>query len=528
MADIPVMDIDLDQLEAACAAPLAGDSPAGADLRFDPDYAKVKGEIDKLTAVAAGESGVDWAVVVNGCRDLLGQRTKDLNLAAFLTLGLFKVKSYAGLAAGLGVLLGIMDNLWDQAFPPAKRIKARVNLFSWLNDRIGEVVADRRPDDDEAEATRRCQALAEKLAQQVGERIEVPVTGFSQLRGALDKWVADLPAPAEPEAPEAPADSDQAAPAAPAAAPAPAAGGLAVPDQLKDMDDGVDLLRRLINGLRALDPLAVMPYRLARAMKWDAVDAVPEADARGVTLIPAPREEDRTSLSAMAAAANWKDLAEEAEGQFLTAGTFNLDLQRQVHQALSGLGADAAARAVADEAGRLVTRLAGVDGMAFADGTPFADPQTRQWLADAAAAAGPAGEGAQPAAAPDQTWRDEALALAAKGDLAGGVARIQQAVDQAGGPRQAAERRLAAAELCLDYTHPAWAVPILEELSRHLEEVKLDQWEPGIMGRVYAGLVRGYQTLWDGRELEPSQEELLAQARRRLFEVDMALAAKLG
>jgi type VI secretion system protein VasJ len=270
-----------------------------------------------------------------------------------------------------------------------------------------------------------------------------------------------------------------------------------------------------------------LTYRLARVIKWDVVEEPPPAGGDGRTMIPGPREEDVDSLNAMAKAANWKDLAEEAESQFLAGGAFFLDLQRHAAQALEAQGAHQAAQAVADECARLLGRLPGIERMSFADGRAFADPATRQWLETIQPRGGQAGQ-ASPRASDDDDWRREALDLAGAGDLQGGLRRMQEAVRSAPGRKQALERRLAAAELCLDYGKPTWGVPILEDLDRQLHETKLADWAPEIFARVWAGLIKGYRAGDDGTGLDNQTRAKLEDAKRRLFETDMALAARLS
>ena len=52
-------------------------------------------------------------------------------------------------------------------------------------------------------------------------------------------------------------------------------------------------------------------------------------------------------------------------------------------KALEGLGADyaAALHAVRAEVRLFTSRLSGVEQLAFSDGTPFADAETKAWLA---------------------------------------------------------------------------------------------------------------------------------------------------
>lgn len=539
------MIIDLEQITAQSLSPLPGDSPAGENARYEDAYDAVKVEVSKLTALAAGEEGVDWELVVSNSADLLAQKTKDLNLAAFLSLGLLKLEHYAGLLAGLNILLGLMDAFWEDGFPPKRRMKARANTFQWIDERLSEAIEADEPGTDQAEAVRGCYEAAQSLAQKIGEQVDVPVTGLSTLRGALKKWAELMPEP-EPEAPaqengqaedqvaEDPADdaAPEQAPqtAAPKAQPAPArpAAKFETSEDLASLDDGLTALYGVINTMRGLEPSAALVYRLARVAKWGRVAELPPADGSGRTQIPGPRDEDLQSLSLMAKASNWKDLAEEAESQFmLPGGTFNLDLQRIVHQALSGLGFDEAARSVMQEAGLLINRLPDLKDYHFGDGRAFADPATSDWLAEAGAqAAGPGDGGAAPKSEP---WRKEALNLASQGDLAGGLASLQKGVSQAAGLKESLNRRLMAAGLCLDYGKPAWAVPILEVVASETEKASLSDWEPQFCAQVWAGLVRGYQGIMDG-DPEPDEKDRqrLENAKRRLFETDLALAAKLS
>lgn len=535
MAETLVMDLDLGDIKAKCLAPLDGDSPAGENARFEPQYDEAKAQIDKLTAVAAGEEGVDWAKVVDNSWQLLATKSKDFNLAAYLALGLLKAKSYEGLATGLEIILGLMADRWEDAFPPLKRMQARANLFNWIEDRIGEAISAHKPEEAEADSVRACLKLAQDLAQAVSEKVKVPVTGFSGLRGALEKWLEGLPAPEpvqEEEAPP-PADEEDEAPDAPGppeaqAAPAgPAKAAPETPSKLDSLEDGIEAARNLVNLIRAQTPESPLVYRLARVLRWDLVEEAPETDANGQTQIPGPRAEDMDSLQVMADAANWKDLAEEAESLFLSSGAFVLDLQWSVNKALEGLGFDQAAQAVAEETARFINRVQGIENYSFADERPFANPATLQWLSEIKAqAAGGAGQGVS--AAKDDRWQKEALALAAKGKLLEALESLQDAVSGAPGQRQAIERRLAAANLCLDYHKPTLALPILEEMSQHIESTRLEEWAPEIFAQVYAGLVRGYQAQADAEELDNETKTKLENARRRLFDVDIALGAKLS
>ena len=540
------MIIDLEQTVADAMAPLAGDNPAGENARYDQDYEDAQGEIRKLTAVTAGEGGVDWELVAKNCASLLAKRTRDLNLAAYLSLALLKLESYEGLAAGLEIINGYMgDDLWPSVYPPARRMKARANLYQWLDDRISEAVSAEEPDASQAAAVRKCLAASREMAKAIAEKVDVPVTGLSDLRGALKKWADNFP---EPESePELEQEAEQAAkPEEASGTPAPAAqaaprqaatqaqdtraGVTAPPGDLKTSQEALDALDILVNQMRALDPASPLAYRLARAAKWEQVDEAPQADGSGQTMVPGPRADEADSLGLMAKASNWVDLAEEAEARFLeSGGTFWLDLQRMVSQALKAQGYDKAASVVTQEAGKLAFRLPELASLSFVDGRPFADPETQEWLEEAKAQAEPAGGGAS--ADPEMTapWRKQALSKAGEGDLAGGLGVMQKAVDESPGLEHALKRKLMAAEMCLNHGRPAWAVPILEAIALELKGVTLKEWAPKFCAQVWGGLVKAYQGM-AGEYDQPDTEtaKRLAEARRELFETDLALAAKLS
>ena len=540
------MIIDLEQIVAAALAPCEGDNPAGENARYDKEYEEAQGEIRKLTAMTAGEGGVDWDLVVKNCAALLDKRTKDLNLAAYLTLALLKLEGYQGLAAGLGIINGYMGDLWPSVYPPAKRMKARANLFQWLDDRIAEAVGAEEPDGSQAEAVRKSFAAAQEMAKTIAEKVDVPVTGLSDLRAALKKWADNFPEPEQAAEPEPADDEDKPpaeevkapprpqspAPAATAATAAPAARPAAVtpPGDVKTGEEALDALDTLVNQMRGLNPASPLPYRLARVAKWGQLDTEPQSDGSGQTMVPGPRDDEAESFMLMAGSSNWADLAEEAESRFLeSGGAFWLDLQRLVSQSLKAQGFDQAASVVAEEAGRLAARLPGLSGLSFVDGRPFADGATLEWLEEAKAAAAPAGAGSSQD--PDLTaaWRKEAMAKAGAGDLAGGLGLMQKAVDESPGVEYALKRKLMAAELCLNYGRAAWAAPILESVALELEGITLKMWAPKFCARVWAGLVRAYQGMAGGME-QPDQkmEKRLDEVRRELFETDLALAAKLS
>jgi type VI secretion system protein ImpA len=117
------MPVDTALIEALLV-PVAGDEPAGRDLRYDPRYDQVK-EARREDLVLPEKDGApktdrkiaDYSVVMKLGRTLLETETKDLQLAAWITEALLKQQGLIGLATGLHAVSGILDTFWDGCFP---------------------------------------------------------------------------------------------------------------------------------------------------------------------------------------------------------------------------------------------------------------------------------------------------------------------------------------------------------------------------------------------------------------------------
>ncbi len=109
-------------LSTELLAPIAGDNPAGSDLRYDPVYDKIKEARREDLDVPVGDwattrKTADWAVVVKLATEALTKRTKDLQIAVWLTEGLLRRDGFAGFRQGLELTMGLLDQFWDNVYP---------------------------------------------------------------------------------------------------------------------------------------------------------------------------------------------------------------------------------------------------------------------------------------------------------------------------------------------------------------------------------------------------------------------------
>ena len=102
--------------------PIEGASPSGVNLRYDPVYDKIKEARREEAQPPPGMSEQDRKVADNAqvirlATDLLTNKTKDLQLAAWFTEASLKQRGFAGLKDGLALCLGLMTKFWDTLYP---------------------------------------------------------------------------------------------------------------------------------------------------------------------------------------------------------------------------------------------------------------------------------------------------------------------------------------------------------------------------------------------------------------------------
>lgn len=131
--------IDIDAL----LQPIPGDDPAGENLRHGPEFdalneaRRMDDELDQGIWQTAVKKA-DWKGLVQLATELLETRTKDLQVAAWMVQGLGQLHGLAGLAPGLLLLHGLVENFWDGLHPRIDDddLEPRLSPLVWLDDRL--------------------------------------------------------------------------------------------------------------------------------------------------------------------------------------------------------------------------------------------------------------------------------------------------------------------------------------------------------------------------------------------------------
>ncbi|HTO69757.1 MAG TPA: type VI secretion system protein TssA [Myxococcota bacterium] len=126
----------------ALVLPIAGAAPAGPNLRLAPGdvvFERVQaGRSEVLPEVDPGGVGraADWPAVARECEAALREKTKDLELAAWLAEAWARLHSFEGLRDGLRLVGSLCDSFWDGLHPGLDDgvldLAVRARPLSWL------------------------------------------------------------------------------------------------------------------------------------------------------------------------------------------------------------------------------------------------------------------------------------------------------------------------------------------------------------------------------------------------------------
>ena len=131
--------------------PIPGKNPSGQDLRYDPVYDKIREarraeeeivvseELSASNAVwASAMKKADFPLVIKLAAETLLKRTKDLQIAAWLTEALLAQEKIGGLLQGLTLIRGLIENFWDTLYPLAEDDDPgiRCGPIEWVGSRL--------------------------------------------------------------------------------------------------------------------------------------------------------------------------------------------------------------------------------------------------------------------------------------------------------------------------------------------------------------------------------------------------------
>jgi type VI secretion system protein VasJ len=467
-------------------------------------------------------------------------KSKDLLPACFLSFALFRLRGYEGLAAGLQLLLDMIEQHWEGLYPDLKRMRGRFSAIEWFAHRTALEALARSSGSEELPALESSRERVGRLGETLERSAEGGWTLLGELRSALEEASNRMPASSAPE-PEPAPDSSAAAPGSSVAAlsgggaPGLAASITSENDAAQTLEAIRSAAYRLADFLRAADPRNPLAYRLPRVAAWLPLREIPPA-TDGVTRIPAYQPADLGQrLREASDRGQWMGVLEQTEGRIAGAVLW-LDLHRYAWQALDALGPDfaPAAEAVVGEVAGLLRRLPGVEGLTFASGVPLADEATRTWIRErvatspAEAAAGTAAASA-PGDSADTKDLDEARAEA-RALLRQKKTREALLVLRDGAARSRTMRGrlrwgLEMGRICQEARSPETAYLHLRGLYEEISRAGLDDWDPaGAIELIKMLLLSLDEVLSSGHPGLDDERAFHRELKKRLCRLDIASA----
>jgi len=482
--------------------PISADSPAGSDVRYEPEFEALQAEIDKLSSPSDSET-MDWTKVEKLASEILATKAKDLLVASYFAVAQVHTNQVEGFAAGLGIYRDLLDQFWEGLFPAKKRMKGRIAAIEWWLEKSEGALMSLKVAPLPAE---RIEALRQDIKQIdsfLREHLDEP-----PLLRPLERFLESVPIQAEertvpePGTPAAPEEAPTAAPAAkpretaPPSAPSEPGEITSVADAEKVLDAAIGSIRRAGAYLLQENLANAQGYRLSRMSAWAMIEGMP-SDTDGQTIVPPPDPGIRNVLEELKEKGNWEALAESAE-QRVPEFIFWLDLNRFVAEALVGLGDSYhdAHDVICQETAAFVNRLAGVERLSFSDGIPFADADTQQWLrgislGGGAGMSGPVADGGSEDDGDMAKAIEKAHGLAKKKKLAEAVLLLQQGLRGSFSRKHQLLWRLGLSQLLLNAKKPHLALPQLESVLEDIDGHGLEQWDPDLA-------LKGLKMVWIG------------------------------
>lgn len=261
----------------------------------------------------------------------------------------------------------------------------------------------------------------------------------------------------------------------------------------------IDIIARASEYLRKQDASQVSPYLITRALRWGELRF--QGDSPDESFLAKPSSDTREQLRQLHRDSNWEELLNRVEAAVASpCGRGWLDLQRYAWEACYNLSYSTAEKAIRSETGALLRDYPDLASMCLSDGTPVADQQTRDWIAQYVLPPAQESVTETPQYAEREASGQEnghadyfevAMQLAKAGRVGEAINGFSREAAREICGRERFRRQVQLAQICLLTQHYALALPILQGLTEEIERRNLLDWEdPDLLSQVLAMLVQ--------------------------------------
>jgi type VI secretion system protein VasJ len=444
--------------------PVRPDAPVGDDPGYDDDFLAIKEEVAKL-------SDLDDSLIVESAERLLKTCAKDIRLAVYYAYGRMRSDGAEGVASAFELLSALIDRFGERLLPA--RAESRKAALEWLAGGTFTGRLDRVQGLVGAHLERTLSALA-LIQERTAQWPEAARPALDALHRRFEDRVECPPATEQDRRPESVAASQ--------------GTGAMTSGDVASTRELLDRARQMAKFLREQPEGYLAAYRLMRCVRWDTLTEVPPHDAGGLTRLVAPRAELRAHMKRLVLQKQWPELLDRVEQAFAEgANHFWLDLQHYAFTAQDQAGGQYSRvrDLLATDCALMLERLPGLDQLAFADGTPFADDVTLEWIARHATVRDiERGDAVAPVAldADSTDWAEteaQAVDLAVQQSLDAALAWLQDLPAQ-DGERDRFVRQLVMARVAERADRADTALHLLNALEQRSGHFQLAAWEPSL------------------------------------------------
>ncbi len=326
---------------AKLLAAIPGNNPAGSDLRADKspvsDYQTIrdarKAASDSERRIDQGDDTAgspDWRAVLERGTKVLTEKSKDLEITAYLIEALVRLHGFAGLRDGFRLARELVERFWNGLHPPPEDsdTETRFSHILWLNgiDKPGTLIVPvrkipltgqtslgrfnlahqqqalslnkmtdaklRQKKIDEGLVTLEMlqKAVSETPSKFYADMVEditqgreefrrfgaalIEKSGYdpssSELNGVLESYLDVVKDLARDKLPKAPVPSSTPPPSegAPQGQPIPPTAQVVDPSVIKDRNDALDRLVKIARYFREHEPQSIIPFALEQVVNW--------------------------------------------------------------------------------------------------------------------------------------------------------------------------------------------------------------------------------------------------------------------
>jgi type VI secretion system protein VasJ len=517
--------------------PISKDKRAGDDIRYDPAFDELQTEMDRLSSpVAAGS--VDWEKVCRFASEILMNRSKDLVAAGYLAVSLIYRRCNDGFAIGLILYLDLLEHFWEDLFPAKHRARGRIRAIEWWVEKTEIALRHQKEISFSPVQLDLIRNKLNRLEIFLSERLEnaPSLVGIREFFNGFSRESEEKPRTEQCMVPVSDTEGEASQAHVGKQGDPPGEGSLNREFESGQaagyaLQEGMNRIREASFYLWQQDLAVPICYRMTRKSAWYSVEDLPPT-LNGRTRISPPTTVEKNLLLDLRNKGDAEVLLKAAETR-LSQYIFWLDLNRLSAEALSRLGTrfEKAHQAVCQETAFLLHRLPGLEALSFSDGTPFATPETRQWLESIVYRGATVTEDPLPFSDSPFVEMESVIGksineiqlLLRKGKLIESMESLQEKLRASSSSREKLLWRLALSRMLVDSGKPKLAIPHIDQILIDMDKHKLEEYEPSLAMR---GLRLAWLTL--DAQTERKFKDRATDLLHRIGRVDMPEMVRLA